>query len=97
MFRYSYSHLKANALFSLHGIFLKTKSLGSLPPNMSFTLFDTLVKPILLYCSEIWGTTKVSYSEIEKVHLQILRTILGVKMSTCKLALYGDTGRYQLQ
>ena len=26
----------------------------------------------------------------------LLRRILGVKMSTCKIALYGDTGRYPL-
>ena len=41
-----------------------------MPVNMLFRIFDTKVKPILLYGSEVWGVRK--YEDIEKIPSQIL-------------------------
>jgi len=40
------------------------------------TMFDTLVVPILLYCSDVWGV--YNHKDIDKLHLKYCKTILGV-------------------
>ncbi len=42
-------------------------SLGSLNTTVFFQLFDAQIKPMLLYASEIWGTSKLRI--IESAHL----------------------------
>ena len=41
--------------------------IGELSPSIFFKLFDTQIKPILLYGSEVWGLYK--HEDIEKIHL----------------------------
>ncbi len=66
-------------------------------------LFDTLVKPILLYASEAWepfldqATDKWDYNPIEKVHTQFLKHILGLNRSTTNILVRGETNRLSLQ
>ena len=43
-------------------------------------MFDSLVASILLHGSEVWGVGK--NDNIEKVHLQFLKRILGVRVTT---------------
>ena len=65
-----------------------------MPVNIVFELFDTLIKPILLYACEIWGS-KIG-KEIEKMYINFIKTVLGVKpkiLLTC--LLYAETGRYK--
>ena len=69
-------------------------NLGSIDVNMFFQLFDAQVKPMLLYASEIWGTTK--YSVIESVHLFACKRILNVSPKTPNIMVYGELGRYPL-
>ena len=38
-------------------------TLGSINVNIFFKLFDAQVKPMLLYASEIWGTSKFDVIE----------------------------------
>ena len=42
-------------------------SLGSFDTTVFFQLFDAKIKPVLLYASEVWGTSKLA--NIETVHL----------------------------
>ena len=58
-------------------------------------LFDSLITPILLYSSEIWGYENNDI--IEKIHLGFLKRILGVRVSTPNYMVYGETGRYPLE
>lgn len=68
-------------------------------------LFDSIVKPILLYGADVCGY-KVSrfsslYNELkkdvyEKCHLKYCRFILGVNKRAPNLAIYGDTGRFPI-
>ena len=57
-------------------------------------LFDSLVQPILMYGSEIWGFHKAD--DVEKVHVRFLKQILGVRLQTSNLAVYGELGRFPL-
>lgn len=58
-------------------------------------LFDKIVKPILLYGSEVWGVG--NNSVIERVHLKFCKILLNVKKSTPDFMIYGELGRYPLE
>ena len=57
-------------------------------------MFDTLLKPILTYGSEIWGTA--NYDVIEKFYLKFLKQVLGVKATTNTCMIYAETGRHPM-
>ena len=65
-----------------------------MPVNIVFELFDTLIKPILLYACEIWGSKMGK--EIEIMHISFIKSVLGVKPSTNTCLLYAETGRFPL-
>ena len=65
-----------------------------MPVDMIFLLFDTLVRPILLFNCEIWGF-KIS-KELELFHLKFKKSILGVKVTTNTCQVYIETARYPL-
>ena len=48
-----------------------------LPVNVIFYLFDPLIIPILLYGSEIYGSSMSK--DIEQVHVNFIKKTLGVK------------------
>ena len=52
-----------------------------LPVDIMIQLFDTLVKPILLYGSEIWDHEGTEI--LEKLHLRFCKYILLVNRTTC--------------
>ena len=81
--------IKARAV--LEGYLRKHKHM---PVNMIFDLFDTLIKPILLYACEVWGITMGN--DIEQLHLSFMKTVLGVKSSTNTCIIYTETGRFPL-
>jgi hypothetical protein len=45
----------------------------SIPIDLQFKLFDTLILPMLTYVSEIWGYENTK--QLEKLHLQFCRNI----------------------
>ena len=57
-------------------------------------MFDPLVAPILLYGSEVWGI--YAYKEIDSLHIEFCKQILGVKQSTSNAAVLGELGRCPL-
>ena len=57
-------------------------------------LFDSLVSPILLYGSEVWGIHE--YDHVDKIHIKFCKSILGVRSQTTNYAVYGDLGRFPL-
>ena len=79
--------------YSLHNLY-KTLSNIELPVIDKFKLFDSLVGHVLNYTSEIWGYNKAD--DIERVHTRFCRSILGVKHSTNRSALYMELGRKPL-
>ena len=91
---------KANrAFFSLNSKFQFKK----LPIRICLKLFDSLLSPILLYCSEVWASfdymdlNKWDACEIEKMHLNFCKRILGVNRSTSNILVRGELGRYPLK
>ena len=62
--------------------------------NEKFKLFDCLVSSVLGYAGEVWGFHGAP--DIERLHKQFCRSILGVKKSTNLAALYSELGRKPL-
>ena len=60
-------------------------------------LFDTLIKPILLYGSDFWGCLKLPKNNpIENLHMQFCRQVLGVQKNTTNYGVLLELGRTPL-
>ena len=74
------------------------------------SLFDSLIKPQLLYGSEVWGAyvcRKPTIDHIRKqvfcgrfdhelVHVKFCKSVLGVRRQTCNVAVLAELGRLPL-
>ena len=59
------------------------KALGILNVNSSLHIFNYLIKPILLYCSDFWGCLKQPKNNpIEKLYVSFCKQLLGVRKQT---------------
>jgi hypothetical protein len=73
----------------------KCSDVGYVTPKVAIGLFDSFVTPILNYASELWSKLEEDCT-VERTHLKNLKYVLGVKKSTCSLAVYGELGRFPL-
>ena len=72
--------------------------------KMSLYLFDTLIKPIILYCSDFWGILRMSKKDpsdllrkdgiIELVQMKFLKQLLGVQPQTSNFEVLLETGGF---
>ena len=94
--------LRIKATRALYAIKAKVH-INNIPIRIAMKLFDSLIKPILLYASEAWEPflnitdEKWDYSEIEKAHLHFIKQILGVNRSTTNILVQGETNRHSLR
>ena len=58
-------------------------------------LFDTYVSSILYYSCEVWGFNQGT--EVEKLHLEFCKMLLGVKKYTCNIMVYFELGGTPLE
>ena len=81
--------------------FFKIKSTITLnnPCNLLEKLFDCLISPILLYCSEIWGVLcNLNDSDpFEHLHLKFIKEVLGVNCKTSNDACRAELARLPLK
>ena len=72
------------------------KSLGPLFQNNIWNtlhLYNYMVKPILLYCCDFWGTLKhPKNSPIERIHRSFLKQLLGVRQTTTTHGVHLELG-----
>ena len=71
--------------------FLKHKTV---PVSYKIEVFNTLIKPIILYGSEVYGINCVK--SLETFYLQFLKRALCVKRSTNTCMVLAETGQYPL-
>ena len=62
--------------------------------DLQLRLFDSIVEPILLYGSEVWGFENTI--DIERIHLQFCKNILHLRKSTPNYMVYGELGLFPL-
>ena len=76
------------------GMNKKLKYIQNLPPSIRFDMFDTLVRPVITYGSDVWVMSKSGQGALDKVFLHYARCTLGVKATTCNVIVYGECGKY---
>ena len=96
----------------MKALFKFKKSFNLYKPKIKTLLhiFDHTVKPVLLYGSEVWGTSMVNKinkeerflfnlsknMKQENVHIKFSKFSLGVGKRTTNIAVLGELGRYPL-
>ena len=68
--------------------------------GITMHLFDTLVKPILLYMSDFWGGLKCPeerYNPIEKLHYMAFKQFLGGQKRSTNIGVLLELGIMPLQ
>ena len=66
-------------------------------PLVSLKLFDTLVRPILLYASDFWGILKPPKNNpVESIHYMFCKHLLGVQKQTTNIAVLLELGQIPL-
>ena len=78
---------------------LKTKMGYLFRKHISITLklFDTLIKPILMYMSDFWGCLKLPKNNpFEIFQNKFLKQLLGVQVQTTNIGVLLETGRIPL-
>ena len=86
-------HLCDKATIAMYEV-LKFGRKYNLSIKCLMSLFDKMIKPILLYGCEIWGFGKNDI--IENVHLKFCKIVLNLKPSTPNYMIYGELGRQPL-
>ena len=57
-----------------------------------FYLYESIVEPVLLYGSDIWGAYASCTKDIDKIYLWYIRMVLNVKATTCNIITMGESG-----
>ena len=66
-------------------------------PETTLHLFDTLIKPILLYNSDFWGCLKMpGNNPIENLHMRFCKDLLGVQRQTTNIGVLLELGKIPL-
>ena len=68
--------------------------------RITIHLFDSLIKPILMYMNDFWGglpAIKEKCNPIEKLHYMVCKQILGVQKQTTNTGVLLELGRIPLQ
>ena len=76
--------------FALHNVYRLLQDMN-LKTSEKVKLFDSLVGSVLGYAGEVWGIH--GGPDIERLHIQFCKRILGVQKSTNLAALYSELGR----
>ena len=58
-------------------------------------LFDSIVTPILLYGSEVWGFENIS--NVEKIQIRFYNLLLGLNGSVSNVVTFGELGKFPLR
>ena len=85
-------YLNEKARRAIFGIQNKVRSAGCISPKHMLYLFETLVQPILLYGSDVWGLYNQCTKEIDNTFMWFLRGVLCVKPTTCNIITVGEAG-----
>ena len=93
-FSKAFEELATKARRGVIEIFKVLWKLGDFSPSLFLKMFDSQIKPVLMYASEVWGM--YDHYTVEKVHLFALKKLLNVSPCTPNDMAYGETGRYPL-
>jgi hypothetical protein len=91
-----HDHIATQAQRATHLLYDNIKkTAGYLSPVLSLKMFDTHVLPILEYNNELWFNDK-KIDVVEKIQMQYLKNMLGVRRQTPSIGILADCGRFPL-
>ena len=88
--KFSIREIAKSASIALGAIHSKFLSAGGMNIRVYTKLVETIVEPVLFFCSGIWGQTK--FTEIETVFNKACRYFLGVTKHCSNVSSRGDMG-----
>ena len=88
-FAYNHKYLSDQARKTMFCAKIKINDIGVLPPHIMFYIFDTIVRPITTYGSDVWGCN-LDLHYTENVFLDFIKYVLRVKATTCTTIIYGE-------
>ena len=88
-FNLTQKHLYDKASRAMFGLVAKCRKL-QLPIDISIKLFDSVIKPILIYGCEIWGYQYCGLAD--KLQVKFIKLIMGLKSYTPTVMVRGETG-----
>ena len=92
VFRDTYPYLCGQGRRAIFSIRQRLRNIHPVPPTVMFKLYDMLVKPILIYGSDVWGYSKQGQAQVDKIMLHYCRCVLNVKASTSNIITFGECG-----
>lgn len=85
--------LRDRALRAYHKLKHKMGLHFRLHPFTTISLFDSLIKPILLYSSDFWGCLKMpNNNPIENLYMKFCKALLGVQKQTSNIGVLLELG-----
>ena len=85
--------LRDRALRAYHKLKHKMGLHFRLHPFTTMSLFDSLIKPILLYSSDFWGCLKMpNNNPIENMYMKFCKALLGVQKQTSNIGVLLELG-----
>ena len=94
IFRENYDYLCSQARKAIFGLKHRLKSLGALPPRVLMHMYETLIRPILVYGSDVWGSQPQGTLAVDKVLFWYMRCILQVKSTTSNIMVVGKVVKF---
>jgi hypothetical protein len=98
--------LYVTCIKAIQALFAKKKKVdfSNLKPKLAIKIFESIMSPILLYNSEIWGAftrinkdfNKWNQTPIEKTHLKFCKLYLGINKKATNVACRGELGKFPL-
>ena len=93
IFSLNYDYLSGQSRKAMFSIKKWLKPVGHLPPWVQIHLFHNLVRPILLYGSDVWGVNVSANTPIDKLFFYYMRCVLHVKSTTSNVIVVGECGQ----
>ena len=93
IFSKNYDYLSGQSRNIMFRIKKRLKSVGQLPPRIQIHLFENLVRPILLYGSDVMGVNVSANTPIDKLLSYYMRCVLQVKATTSNVIVVGESGQ----
>ena len=93
IFRENYDYLCSQARKAIFCLKHLLKPLGALPPRVLMHMYETLICPILVYGSDVWGSQSHGTSAVDKIISWYMRCILQVKLTTSNISIVGESGQ----
>ena len=86
----SVTEITKSASRALGAVYMKYQYAGGMAYDVYKKLIESIVEPVLFYCSGIWGNRK--YTKVEGVLNKACRYFLGVSKNAPNLSSKGDMG-----